>query len=85
MSQDEELLELVRSLTDRIEGLEIKIKQLGLRTEDVPEEVMVAIAAAVAAYLGHRAKRRQPRSGTSRGWTSSPLRAQHSHHPLYTR
>ena len=48
MSQDEELLELVRSLTDRIEGLEIKIKQLGLRTEDVPEEVMVAIAAAVA-------------------------------------
>jgi hypothetical protein len=26
---------------------------------DVPEETMVAIAAAVAAYLGHRAKRRQ--------------------------
>ena len=85
MSQDEELLELVRSLTDRIEGLEIKIKQLGLRTEDVPEEVMVAIAASVAAYLGHRAKRRQPRFSTSRGWTSSTRRSQHSHHPLYTR
>ena len=85
MSQDEELLELVRSLTDRIEGLEIKIKQLGLRTEDVPEEVMVAIAAAVAAYLGHRAKRRQPHFGTARGWTSSTRRSQHSHHPLYTR
>ena len=67
MSQDEELLELVRSLTDRIEGLEIKIKQLELRTEDVPEEVMVAIAAAVAAYLGHRAKRRQPPFSTPRG------------------
>lgn len=85
MSTDAELLDLVQSLTDRIEGLEIKIKQLEMRTQDVPEEVMVAIASAVAAYLGHRAKRRQPHFGATRGWTNSTLRSQHSHHPLYTR
>jgi methylmalonyl-CoA carboxyltransferase large subunit len=85
MSQDAELLELVKALTERIDGLEIKIKGLELRTADVPEETLVAIAAAVAAYLGHRAKRRQPHFTTGRNWTSSTRRAQHAHHPLYTR
>jgi len=85
MSQDAELLELVKSLTERIEGLEIKIKGLELRTADVPEETLIAIAAAVAAYLGHRAKRRQRHFTTGRSWTSNTRRAQHTHHPLYTR
>jgi methylmalonyl-CoA carboxyltransferase 12S subunit len=85
MSQDAELLELVKSLTERIEGLEIKIKGLELRTADVPEETLIAIAAAVAAYLGHRAKRRQRHFTTGRNWTSNTRRAQHTHHPLYTR
>jgi methylmalonyl-CoA carboxyltransferase 12S subunit len=85
MSTNEELLELVSSLTDRIEGLELRIKSLEIHNQDVPEEVMVAIAAAVAAYLGHRAKRRQPHFTTSRGWQASTRRSQLSHHPLYTR
>lgn len=85
MSQDAELLELVKSLTERIDGLEFQIKQLELRNADVPEEVLVAIASAVAAYLGHRAKRRQRHFTTGRSWTSSTRRSQHAHHPLYTR
>jgi methylmalonyl-CoA carboxyltransferase large subunit len=85
MSQDAELLKLVSSLTERIEGLEIKIKGLELRTQDVPEETLIAIAAAVAAYLGHRARRRQPHFTNGRNWTSNTRRAQHAHHPLYTR
>lgn len=85
MSQDAELLEMVQALTERIDGLEIKIKQLELCNQDVPEEVMVAIAAAVAAYLGHRAKRRQRHFTTGRNWTSNTRRSQHAHHPLYTR
>ena len=85
MSDDTELLELVKSLTERIDGLEIKIKALELHAQDVPEETMVAIAAAVAAYLGHRAKRRQPHFTTSRSWSASTRRSQHAHHPLYTR
>ncbi len=85
MSQDAELLDLVKALTERIEGLELKIKTLELKTADVPEEAMVAIAAAVAAYLGHRAKRRQRHLSTGRNWTSATRRSQLSHHPIYTR
>jgi methylmalonyl-CoA carboxyltransferase large subunit len=85
MAQDEELLELVQSLTDRIQGLEIRIKQLELHDQDVSEETLVAIAAAVAAYLGHRARRRQPHFTTGRNWASNTRRSQHTHHPLYTR
>ncbi|MFZ0530692.1 MAG: hypothetical protein WAL91_09160 [Propionicimonas sp.] len=84
MSTDAELLELVQSLTERIEGLEIKIKALEVHAKNVPEETLVAIAAAVAAYLGHRAKRRQPHFTTSKSWSASTRRSQHSHHPLYT-
>lgn len=84
MSQDAELQDLVTSLTERIEGLEIRIKQLELHSQDVPEETLVAIAAAVAAYLGHRAKRRQPHFTTGRNWASNTRRSQHAHHPLYT-
>ncbi len=84
-NQDAELLELVRSLTDRVESLEVEIKQLRLLNADVPEETMVAIAAAVAAYLGHRAKRRQARFTTSEIWRSGTRRRQHSHDPLHLR
>lgn len=85
MADEAELLDLVKSLTERIEGMEIKIKALELHCQDVPEETMVAIAAAVAAYLGHRAKRRQPHFTTGRNWASNTRRSQHTHHPLYTR
>ncbi|MFT4108549.1 hypothetical protein [Propionicimonas sp.] len=80
-----ELLELVRGLTERVEGLEAKIKRLEVHADDVPEETLVAIAAAVAAYLGHRARRRQPHFTTGRNWASNTRRSQHTHHPLYTR
>lgn len=85
MSTNEELLELVKSLSERVEGLEVKIKSLEVHTKDVPEDTMVAIAAAVAAYLGHRARRRQRRFATGRNWASNTRRSQHTHHPLYTR
>jgi len=85
MADETELLDLVKALTERIEGMEIKIKALELHCQDVPEETMVAIAAAVAAYLGHRAKRRQPHFTTGRNWASNTRRSQHTHHPLYTR
>jgi methylmalonyl-CoA carboxyltransferase 12S subunit len=85
MSTNEELLELVKSLSERVEGLEVKIKSLEVHAKDVPEDTMVAIAAAVAAYLGHRAKRRQRHFSTGRTWTTNTRRSQHTHHPLYTR
>lgn len=83
MGTNEELLELVKSLTERIDGLETKIKSLEVLAKDVPEETMVAIAAAVAAYLGERARRRQPHFTNGRSWMAATRRSQHSHQPLY--
>jgi methylmalonyl-CoA carboxyltransferase large subunit len=49
-----ELLEAVRALTERVDHLESSLHEQ--EAAGVPEEVVLAISAAVAAYLGHRAK-----------------------------
>ena len=83
---NEELLELVKSLAQRVESLETEIKSIKvLNTEFMPEEVLVAIAAGVAAYLGHRAKRRQAHFTTSRSWQTTTRGSQHVHTPLHLR
>ena len=46
---------------------------------------MVAIAAAVAAYLGHRAKKRQATFATNRTWQAVTRRSQLDHAPLHLR
>ncbi len=84
--QDVELLDLVRTLADRVEHLETELKSLKLlHANDVPEDVRVAIAAAVAAYLGHRARRRQARFGANLAWQSATRRSQLNHAPLHLR
>jgi methylmalonyl-CoA carboxyltransferase 12S subunit len=49
-----ELLETVRVLTERVAHLEAALQEQ--EAAGIPEEVVVAISAAVAAFLGHRAK-----------------------------
>lgn len=83
--QNAELLEMVRALTDKVTAMEVEIKQLRLLNAEVPEETMVAIAAAVAGYLGFRAKRRQAHFNTSPIWQSGTRRRQHAHDPLHLR
>ena len=88
MSEDinAELLAAVKKLTDRVEGLEAEIKSIKLlNAQNVPEEVVVAIAAAVAAYLGHRAKRRQAHFTRSTAWQSTTRATQHDRTPLHLR
>ena len=88
MSEDVnvELLEAVKALTSLVEELETEIKSIQLlNAQNVPEETMVAIAAAVAAYLGHRAKRRQAHFTRSGSWQSTTRRSQHVHAPLHLR
>ncbi len=83
---NEELLQLVRSLDERVRTLESEIKSIKLlNAQNVPEETMVAIAAAVAAYLGHRAKKRQPHFTTSRTWQATTRRSQLTHTPFHPR
>ena len=81
-----ELLDAVRRLTDRVASLESEIKSIKLlNAQNVPEETVVAIAAAVAAYLGHRAKRRQAHFTRSASWQTTTRRSQHVHAPLHLR
>jgi methylmalonyl-CoA carboxyltransferase 12S subunit len=88
MSEDQnaELLALVKSLSDRVNSLEGEIKSIKLlNAQNVPEETMVAIAAAVAGYMGFRAKRRAGHFTTSRTWQATTRRSQLSHAPLHLR
>ncbi|WP_151081871.1 hypothetical protein [Nocardioides cynanchi] len=61
-----ELLETVRALTDRVAHLESALSEQ--KAAGVPEEVVIAISAAVAAYLGHRAKIKQMHYRTGASW-----------------
>ena len=60
-TQDDQLRDLVRDLSEKVSGLELHVKRLQLRHKDIPADVMTVIAAAVAAYLGEKPVRRQPR------------------------
>jgi methylmalonyl-CoA carboxyltransferase large subunit len=53
-----ELLEVVRRLSERIGRLEEAVARLDPLAEP-PEDVVIAISAAVAAFLGNRAKVKQ--------------------------
>ncbi len=81
-----ELLELVKSLTERVDSLETEIKSIRMLTNDeVSEDVMVAIAAAVAAYLGHRARKRQAAFNRGSAWQIAARRSQQNHAPIHLR
>jgi methylmalonyl-CoA carboxyltransferase 12S subunit len=61
-----ELLETVRALTERVAHLEASLQEQ--EAAGVPEEVVLAISAAVAAYFGHRAKIKQMHYRTGASW-----------------
>ncbi|MEL4357657.1 MULTISPECIES: hypothetical protein [unclassified Luteococcus] len=50
-----QLQELVADLSQRLTALEAEVASLKAN-QQIPEDVMVAISAAVSAYLGHNAK-----------------------------
>ncbi|WP_347347228.1 hypothetical protein [Nigerium sp.] len=62
-----ELQALVADLTTRLSALEGQVSELR-SNEEISEDTMVAISAAVAAFLGHKAKVRAVRLHGSRGW-----------------
>jgi len=82
-----ELLELVKSLSSRVDSLESEIRSIRMLTNDeVSEDVMVAIAAAVAAYLGHRARKRQAAlARNTTAWQLATRRSQQNHAPIHLR
>ncbi|GAB3712116.1 hypothetical protein [Mariniluteicoccus flavus] len=56
-SSPDELLELVKQLSARLESVESELAEIKARSDaEIPEEVVMAISAAVSAYLGNRAR-----------------------------
>ncbi len=76
-----QLLEAIEKLTERIDALEEHMHQFH-PPGDVPEDVLLAISAACAAYLGHRAKVKQVhvRRRTNTWAAMGRSDVQHSHH-----
>ena len=66
----EELLAAVQALTARVESLEAELASVRsqLPRPEVPEDVILAISAAVAGYLGHRARLKAVRYSASPAW-----------------
>ena len=83
MNQDQELLDLVKTLSGRVKTLESQVKSLTLvNAQDVPEETLIAIAAGVAAYLGYQGEKKQSRFASSPIWAKGTRVAQLNHTPV---
>jgi methylmalonyl-CoA carboxyltransferase large subunit len=81
---DQELLAAVHELTERVAALEAEVAAVRARQEqDVPEEVALAISAAVAAYLGHRAKVKQVHYRTGQAWAQQGRVAVQGHRIIH--
>ena len=84
MSTERELLAAVRALTERVERLEAELATVRERQEqDVPEDVILAISAAVASYLGLRAKVKQVHFRTGQAWAQQGRVAVQGHRIIH--
>lgn len=64
-----ELLQTIQALVKRVEALEAELKHVKtVQAQDIPEDVMLAITAAVAAFLGKKARVRQIHYRTDAAW-----------------
>jgi len=74
-----ELHATIEALNARLAALEARLSAVHPEDE-VPVEVVLAISAACAAYLGHRAKVKQVRLRHNQAWTDAGrFDIQHSH------
>ena len=64
-----ELLQAVRSLSERVAHLEAEVAQRREENPGVPDDVAIAISAAVAAFLGHRARIKQMHYRSGQAWS----------------
>lgn len=83
-AMEQELLAAIRELTDRVAALEAEVAAVRARQEqDIPEEVVLAISAAVASFLGHRAKVKQVHYRTGQAWAQQGRVAVQGHRIIH--
>ncbi|MEJ5997346.1 hypothetical protein [Corynebacterium sp. H130] len=73
---NEELQELVASLATRLDAVESELAELKKRSDqEIPEDVLMAISAAVSAYLGNRGKIKAVKFSRHRTWAAQGRQA----------
>lgn len=70
----------IAALTQRVQALELSAAKAAAAPAPVSEEDMIAISAAVAAYLGVRARIRQVRLVHSSAWAQVGRMGTHASH-----
>lgn len=71
----------LRAMSARIDALERELKELRHRSDvEIPEDILMAISAAVSAYLGNSGKVRAVRFHRHRTWAQQGRRAAQTHH-----
>ncbi|PIF05033.1 MAG: hypothetical protein CSA63_00065 [Propionibacterium sp.] len=81
---DKETAQLIAQLTARLAELESDVARLK-ETQRIPEDHLVAIAAAVAAFLGHKAKIKAVRFPRRRVWVAETRLQGHNRQVLHVR
>ena len=67
----EQLLELVKSLSTRLDAVESELADLKARSDsEISEDVLLAISAAVSAYMGNKGKVRAVHFSRHRTWAA---------------
>ena len=77
-----DLLEAVHALTARVAHLEASLQEQ--EAAGIPEEVVIAISAAVAAYFGHRAKIKQMHYRTGAAYAQQGRAVVQARHDTHT-
>lgn len=77
---DQQLLALVQQLQTRLDSAETEIAELRKRIDaEIPEDVVLAISAAVAAYLGNKGKVKAVHFRRHRTWAAQGRQAIQNH------
>lgn len=80
---EKQLVELVDKLSKRLDTVEAELKELRARSDaDIPEDILMAISAAVSAYLGNRGKVKAVRLHRHRTWAAQGRQRVQDHSKL---
>jgi methylmalonyl-CoA carboxyltransferase 12S subunit len=80
----EQLQAQLAALTERVATLEAQLAAVR-EGQEIPEEDLVAIGAAVAAYFGHKARVRAVRYQRQTTWAAAAREQVHDRRVLHTR
>lgn len=80
MTNNDEIIRLVEQLGTRVAELEAEVARLKAKSDqDIPEDVLFAISAAVSAYLGNRGKVKAVHFDRHRTWAHQGRQIIQSH------